>query len=163
MSGRPPGGILDHALFDVLSDIAPSTARFHPAEVEQILQCVEEGVYCAVLGPRLCGKTELLLYIEQILIERLGWVCVYIDLAEMRSSSLQDFFAELIRLVLRRFGELTGVWIESPAESEASSAVFRAFLLDSAQTLGQDLILIIEHLEAALASFRDVAMGLQRD
>ena len=148
MSRREAGGILDRASFDVLPDTAPSTARFHPAEMEQILQCVEEGVYCAVLGPRLCGKTELLLYVEQILTERLGWVCVYIDLAELRSSSLQDFFAELIRLVLRRFGELTGVWLESPAESEASSAVFRAFLLDSAQTIGQDLILIIEHLEA---------------
>jgi len=65
------GGILDRASFDVLPDTAPSTARFHPAEMEQILQCVEEGVYCAVLGPRLCGKTELLLYVEQILTERL--------------------------------------------------------------------------------------------
>ncbi|MCU0488737.1 MAG: PP2C family protein-serine/threonine phosphatase [Anaerolineales bacterium] len=125
-----------------------STARYHQPEIEQILQCVEDGVYCAVLGPRLCGKTELLRYIEQILFEREGWTCVYIDLGDMRSTNLQGFFNELIRLTTTRLGELTGVWMTQPDEGEASSAVFRAFLLDIAGALGQDLVLIIEHLEA---------------
>lgn len=127
---------------------ALSTARYHQAEIEQILQCVEDGVYCAVLGPRLCGKTELLLYIEQVLTESLGCVCVYLDLAEMSSSNLQGFFGELISLITKRFGELTEVWLDQPGDGEVTSAVFRAFLLDSAQALGQDVVLIIEHLEA---------------
>ncbi|MEJ2301786.1 MAG: hypothetical protein P8Y14_09700 [Anaerolineales bacterium] len=44
---------------------APATARYHREAVEQIVNCVEEGVYCALLGPRLCGKTLLLHYIER--------------------------------------------------------------------------------------------------
>lgn len=124
------------------------TARYHQPEIDQILQCVQDGVYCAVLGPRLCGKTELLLYVEQMLVERLGWTCVYIDLAELRSSNLQGFFSELIRLTAARFSELTGLFLEQPDEAGATSAVFRAFLSDCAQILRQDVILIIEHLEA---------------
>ena len=125
-----------------------STARFHQAEFDQIMQCVEDGVYCAVLGPRLGGKTELLRYVEQVLVESQGSICVYIDLAELRSSHLQGFFRELIRLTDERISQLTGAWLAQPVEIEASSAVFRAFLLDSAQALGQDVILIIEHLES---------------
>jgi serine phosphatase RsbU (regulator of sigma subunit) len=127
---------------------ALSTAHYHQAEIDQILQCVEDGVYCAVLGPRLSGKTELLLYIEQVLTESLGSICVYTDLAEMSSSSLQGFFGELISLITKRFGELTEVWFDQLQETEVTSAVFRAFLLDSAQALNQDIVLIIEHLEA---------------
>ena len=125
-----------------------SIARYHQAEIDQILLCVEEGVYCAVLGPRLSGKTELLLYVEQILTESMGCICAYIDLAEMRSSNLQGFFSELIRLVAHRFGELTGVSLDQPEEADVSSPIFRSFLIESAQALGQDVVLIIEHLES---------------
>ena len=125
-----------------------SIAHYHQAEIEQILLCVEGGVYCAVLGPRLSGKTELLLYVEQVLTESMGWTCAYIDLAEMRSSNLQGFFSELIRLVAHRFGELTGVSLDQPEEAEVTSPIFRSFLIESAQALGQDVVLIIEHLES---------------
>ena len=125
-----------------------STAHYHPAEIDEILQSVQDGVYCAVLGPRLCGKTELLRYVEQVLVEKLDWTCVTIDLAEMRSSSLQGFFDELMRLAAQGMGKLTGVLLDQPFANEASSAVFRAFLVESAQELNQDVVLIIEHLEA---------------
>jgi hypothetical protein len=105
-------------------------------------------VYCAVLGPRLCGKTELLRYVEQVLVQDLNWVCVTIDLAEMCSSNLQGFFAEMTHLASEGFSRLTGAWLPEPEASQASSAVFRAFLLDSALALKQDTVLIIEHLEA---------------
>jgi serine phosphatase RsbU (regulator of sigma subunit) len=127
---------------------ALSIARYHQAEIEQILQCVEEGVYCAVLGPRLSGKTELLRYVEQVLTESMGWTCTYIDLAEMRSSNLQGFFNELIKLVSQRLIELTGVSLDQPDDAEITSPVFRSFLVESAQALGKDVVLIIEHLEA---------------
>jgi ABC-type phosphate/phosphonate transport system ATPase subunit len=44
---------------------SPATARYHREAVEQIIQSVEERVYCALLGPRLSGKTLLLQYIEK--------------------------------------------------------------------------------------------------
>ena len=52
--------------------------------------------YCAVLGPRLSGKTVLLRYVAQTLAQILGWTCIYIDLYDMRASTLQGFFADLI-------------------------------------------------------------------
>ena len=35
-----------------LTSGAPLTARYHRDAIDQILRCVMEGVYCAVLGPR---------------------------------------------------------------------------------------------------------------
>jgi Stage II sporulation protein E (SpoIIE) len=127
---------------------APTIARYHRDAVEQIIQSVEERVYCAVLGPRLSGKTMLLRYIERNMARLLGWTCVYIDLMEIRATTQQAFFADLINLTAQRLNVLSGHNIPVPEEHEASSAVFRAFLLDSLETLGHDLVLLIDPLEA---------------
>lgn len=127
---------------------APTTARYHREAVEQITQCVEERIYCALLGPRLCGKTLLLRFIEHNLAQLLGWTCVYIDLQEIRATTQQAFFADLIRLTAQRLSEVTGSEMPSPDEKMASSAVFRAFLSDSLMATGRDLVLLIDPLEA---------------
>ncbi|HEX6304977.1 MAG TPA: PP2C family protein-serine/threonine phosphatase [Anaerolineales bacterium] len=127
---------------------APALARYHREAVEQIIQCVEERVYCALLGPRLCGKTLLLRYIEGNLARLLGWTCAYIDLQKLPVSTQQAFFADLIRLSAERLGELTGHDLPVPDENAASSAVFRAFLSDCLEITGRDLVLIIDPLEA---------------
>ena len=132
---------------DSLPD-APATARFHREAVEQIIQCVEDGVYCALLGPRLSGKTVLLRYIEQTLAKRLGWTCVYIDLMSIRASSQQGFFADLMHQIEGQVCDLAGRPISVPSEFEISSAMFRGFLGDCVGGLGHDLVLIIEHLES---------------
>ncbi len=133
--------------FDVMLD-APTTARYHREAIEQIIQCVEEGVYCALLGPRLCGKTLLLRFIERNLASLLGWKCVYIDLLEMRATTQQAFFADLIHMTAQRLAGLTGQALSVPDEKVASSAVFRAFLAESLEAVGGDLILLIDPLEA---------------
>ena len=127
---------------------APTTARYHREAVEQITQCVEERIYCALLGPRLCGKTLLLRFIEHNLAQLLGWTCVYVDLQEIRATTQQAFFADLIRLTAQRLSEVTGSEMPSPDEKMASSAVFRAFLSDSLMVTGRDLVLLIDPLEA---------------
>jgi len=127
---------------------APTTARYHREAVEQITQCVEERIYCALLGPRLCGKTLLLRFIEQNLAQLLGWTCVYIDLQEIRATTQQAFFADLIRLTAQRLCEVTGSEMPLPDEKMASSAVFRAFLSDCLMATGSDLVLLIDPLEA---------------
>jgi serine phosphatase RsbU (regulator of sigma subunit) len=127
---------------------APTIARYHREAVEQIIQSVEERVYCAVLGPRLSGKTMLLRYIEQNLAKLLGWTCVYVDLTQMRATTQQAFFADLIALTAQRLSALCGLALPVPDEQEASSAVFRAFLMDSLEILGRDVVLLIDPLEA---------------
>jgi hypothetical protein len=127
---------------------APYTARFHKEAVEQIIQCVEDGVYCALLGPRLSGKTVLLRYVEQTLAEGLGWTCVYIDLMSIKASSQQGFFADLMQQIEEHVCNLAGRSISVPSEHEISSAMFRGFLVECVDGLGHDLVLIIEHLES---------------
>jgi serine phosphatase RsbU (regulator of sigma subunit) len=127
---------------------APATAGYHREALEQITQCVEEGIYCALLGPRLCGKTLLLHFIEQNLARLLGWTCIYIDLQGIRATTQQAFFADLIHLTGQRLAEATGETLPVPDESLASSAVYRAFLSEALETIGSDLVLLIDPLEA---------------
>jgi serine phosphatase RsbU (regulator of sigma subunit) len=127
---------------------APTTARYHREAVEQITQCVEERIYCALLGPRLCGKTLLLRFIEKNLAQLLGWNCIYIDLNEIRATTQQAFFADLIRITAQNLSQQTGKDVNVPQDQMASSAVFRAFLSDCLDIVGDDLILLIDPLEA---------------
>jgi len=126
----------------------PATVRYHQHTIEQIVQSVEEGVYCALLGPRLCGKTLLLRYVEQNLSNLLGWTCVYLDLQKLRATTQQAFFADLTRVTAQRLGELTGIKLRIPNELQASSAIFRAFLSECLYQTQSDLVLIIDPLEA---------------
>jgi serine phosphatase RsbU (regulator of sigma subunit) len=127
---------------------APAIVRFNLDALEQIVECVQDGSYCVVLGPRLSGKTVLLQYVDQTLARSLGWTCIYIDLYNIQASTLQGFFADLIRLIAGRIGELAGLELPVPEAGLASSAVFRGFLADAVAALERDLVLIIEHLEA---------------
>jgi hypothetical protein len=127
---------------------APTTARYHRQAVEQITQCVEERIYCALLGPRLCGKTVLLRFIERNLAHLLGWNCVYVDLNEIRATTQGAFFADLTRLTGIGLSESTGGEFTLPDEEIAGSAVFRAFLSDCLETIDGDLVLLIDPLEA---------------
>jgi hypothetical protein len=131
----------------------PAIARYNRDAVQEIIRCVQEGTYCAVLGPRLSGKTVLLRFVEETLARSLGWTCVYIDLYTMRASTLQGFFADLIRLTAERIDELAappqpGPILPDLEGSQASSSLFRAFLTEAVSALQRDLVLIIEHLEA---------------
>lgn len=127
---------------------APATARYHREALEQITQCVEEGTYCALLGPRLCGKTLLLRFIEKNLSNLIGWNCIYIDLQGIRATTQQAFFADLIQLTAQDLSRVTGQSIPIPDEHFASSAIFRAFLSDSLESIAQDLVILIDPLEA---------------
>jgi ABC-type Na+ transport system ATPase subunit NatA len=70
----------------------PITVRFHQRAVDQLIAAVEQGAYCALLGPRLCGKTVLLRYAENLLSNQLGWTCAYIDFHKINAATQQIFF-----------------------------------------------------------------------
>jgi serine phosphatase RsbU (regulator of sigma subunit) len=130
---------------------APDTlavVRYNRDAIDEVIRCVRDGICCALMGPRLSGKTELLRFVAQTLTESLGWTCIYIDLYSMRASTLQAFFADLIRHTARGIHEMTGRALPMSEPNVASSAVFRGFLAEAVNQLGRDLILIIEHLEA---------------
>jgi hypothetical protein len=125
-----------------------AVVRYNQDAIAEITQCVQDGVYCALLGPRLSGKTELLRYVANMLAESQLQTCIYIDLYAIQASTLQRFFADLIRLTAEGIREKRGLDLQVPKPNVASSAVFRGFLLDSLNHTASDIILIIEHLEA---------------
>ena len=73
----------------------PISIRYHQKAFDQILNSIKEGTYCALLGPRLCGKSVLLRYLEHTL-DEFGWPCLYIDLQTITAATLQGFFADLM-------------------------------------------------------------------
>jgi hypothetical protein len=127
---------------------APAAARYHRHAIEQIVNSVEEGINCALLGPRLSGKTLLLRYIEDNMASLLGWKCAYIDLLSINTTSQQAFFADLIHQTRMQFHKKTGFDVTEPDDDMASSAIFRAFLADYLNASGSDLVLIFDPLEA---------------
>jgi len=132
---------------ETISEI-PLTVRYHSEAIDEIIRCVEQATYCAVLGPRLCGKTVLLRYIEQTLTESLGWTCLYIDLSEISASTQTNFFADLISKSAQLIHQKTMQELPQPEPFLASSAVLRGFLTESLETLQHDLVLIIDSLDA---------------
>jgi serine phosphatase RsbU (regulator of sigma subunit) len=127
---------------------APTLAEYYGSVIDQIVECMAEGTYCALLGPRLSGKTHVLRHFDTSLAPSLGWTCVYIDLFAIKAFTQQGFFAELMGLASDRIEELTGQVLTVPEARIASSAEFRGFLEDAISRIGGDLVLIIEHLEA---------------
>jgi hypothetical protein len=127
---------------------APTLARYYQAALDQIVEALRDGTYSAVLGPRLSGKTHLLRYVERNLAASFGWPCVYVDLHAVKAFTLQGFFAELADVIRARLAALTGRPLPAIDPTDATSATFRAFLTDVVSSLDQDVVLIVEHLEA---------------
>jgi serine phosphatase RsbU (regulator of sigma subunit) len=153
---------------DYTSEI-PLTVRYHHEAIDKIIQCVEQATYCAVLGPRLCGKTVLLRFVENQLTETLGWTCLYIDLKEIRASTQANFFADLISQTADLIHQQTGQVPPQPEPFLASSAVFRGFLMEILEVLQLDLVMIVDSLDviptdlaqALLTSLRAAYMDQQ--
>lgn len=130
------------------SDDVPPMAHYHREAVEQISLCVEERVFCALLGPRLCGKTLILHFIENRLSRLLGWNSIFLDLMTIRATTQREFFADLIRQTAEKLAAISETEIILPDDTDAGSAVFRGFLLDNIARLEGDLVLLIDPLEA---------------
>jgi len=137
----------------------------------QVVQCINDRVYCALLGPRLSGKTELLRFVQTAVAQDLTRVCVYIDLQEVRASTRAGFFARLVRIIAQRVAELAGRKWPIPATDVISSVAFRGFLRHGVARHERDLVLMIDHLEAVpndlvqalLTSLRAAYMDQQLD
>lgn len=114
---------------------APAIVRYNHEAVEQIVQSVRDGTYCAVLGPRLSGKTVLLRYVQEMLTQSAGWPCIYVDLRALQALTLQGFFADLIRFIAGQLKEQGAFDLPLPQANMASSAVFRGFLEDAVAEL----------------------------
>jgi PAS domain S-box-containing protein len=140
----------------------------HNLEVaDQIIQCIEEGMYCALLGPRFWGKSNLLRYVTQRMDDN-SQLCVHINLFEIQAPTQVDFFSGLAMVIAEKVSYASGRTLSIPVE-EFSSAVFRDFLSVCVDHLGTNLTVIFDHLEglpsdlnnALLTSLRALHMEQQ--
>lgn len=149
------------------SSLAPIIWEHNYSTVKQILQCVEVGSYCAILGPRFSGKTAILRHVKQSL-DEISLPCIYIDLFRVQAPTQGDFFTSLVTAITEGISTYTDHPLMAYPE-EASSAVFRGFLSRCVEHLGNNLTVIFDHLEelptdlnrALLTSLRALYMEQQ--
>lgn len=126
----------------------PTLFRHNRETAGRILRLIEDGTFCAVLGPRFSGKSVLVRAVGQELAQQLQVPCVYLDLYDVEASTLRGFFAGLVSLTAERVAQISGVEPPQPDAESTTSVVFRGFLSDVLTELRRDLVLIIDHLEA---------------
>ncbi len=126
----------------------PSLPKYLQTSADRIIRCVAEGKYCAVLGPRFSGKTELLNFVKEELKQR-SKACVSVNLYETEAARQLDFFTSLAKIVAKRVEDATGIVMPLSPEGVTDSAAFRSFTTDGIAALKDDLVLILDHLEGA--------------
>lgn len=125
-----------------------SVSRHYRDAADELMQCIQQGTYCALIGPRFSGKSELLHSVWHLLTQDQTWACLLLDMQDVESSTQTGFFATLIGITAERMKQLTGCELSPVAEQAASSAAFRAFLSACVTRLERDLVLMIDNLEA---------------
>lgn len=128
--------------------IQTSLPQYLQATAEQIFRCIEERKYCALLGPRFTGKTELLHFIGEALKQK-SQACVHVNLYDVEATKQSDFFASLATTVAQQIKDIKGIALPLPAQGVTDSAAFRSFVNDGIACLERDLVLILDHLEGA--------------
>ncbi len=76
------------------SSLAPVVWEHNLVVVNDIIRCIENGVYCALLGPRFCGKSTLLRHVQRSMQDD-SLPCIYIDLFDIQAPTQGGFFARL--------------------------------------------------------------------
>jgi PAS domain S-box-containing protein len=135
---------------------APIVWEHNLAFANEIIQCIEEGTYCALLGPRFWGKSNLLKYVMWWQQEH-ARPCVHINLFEIQAPTQVDFFSGLAIIIAEKISNTSGRPISLPAE-EFSSAVFRDFLSQCVDHLGTNLTVIFDHLEGLPADLNNALL-----
>jgi serine phosphatase RsbU (regulator of sigma subunit) len=125
-----------------------NVSKHYRDAADQVMRCVREGTYCALIGPRFSGKSELLRGVKRLLVQDQVWVCLFLDMQEVESSTQTGFFATLINTTTAHIKQLTGCELPASGEHPATSAVFRAFLGECTARIGRDLVLVIDNLDA---------------
>jgi len=123
-------------------------SQSHRDAIDQVLRCIAEGTYCALIGPRFSGKSELLRAVMQTLRQDPTRICLHLDLQDVESSTQSGFFASLFDISARRLLEIAGCKLPASYTQPSGSVAFRAFLRECVGRLQRDMVLVIDSLEA---------------
>jgi len=112
---------------------------------DRVIKNALERKYCAVLGPRFSGKTDLLNLVREEL-EHRSRVVVQVNLYDADATKPSDFFNKLTVIILQQLINESRISTTITA-SVSDSSTFRSFIRDVIDHLNDELVLIIDHLE----------------
>jgi len=115
---------------------------------DQLLKCVYEHRYAALLGPRYSGKTDILDHIFENVSKEQRYICIKINLYELTVATSTLFLAQLIHRISGVLSDQQRHQLNIEFPEEPNSADFRAFVQEILSQLKTDLVLILDHLEA---------------
>ncbi len=84
-----------------------SVSRHYRDAADKVIQCIQRGTYCALIGPRFSGKSELLHSVRNLLTQDPTWACLFLDMQDVESSTQTGFFATLMGITAERMAQLT--------------------------------------------------------
>lgn len=112
---------------------------------DRIIRFAIERKYCAIIGPRYSGKTNLLKCVREEL-ENRSRVVVQVNLHDALATKPSDFLNSLATIISQQLVNQSRV-SEIIAVSVSDSSTFRSFIQDVIDQLNDELFLIIDHLE----------------
>ena len=118
------------------------------AAIDEIISRVIEGHYCTIIGPHYCEKSLLLRDVQKQLETIGGAISVLVDLNQFKELADSDFLYNFARLVDRLLRE-KAIVSDPPAVNQGITEVeLQHFFQDYVSSLAQDVVLLIDHLEA---------------
>lgn len=112
---------------------------------DRVIKITGDRKYCAILGPRFSGKTDLLKLVREEL-EHKSRVVVRVNLYDADAAKPSDFFNNLAKIIYQQLANQSRI-SEILAVGVSDSSTFRSFIQDLIDHLNDELVLIIDHLE----------------
>ncbi len=112
---------------------------------DRVIKIAVERKYCAVLGPRFSGKTDLLNLVREEL-EHRSRVVVQVNLYDAEAAKPSDFFNKLANIISQQLANESKISGTITA-GVSDSSTFRSFIQDVIDHVNNDFVLIIDHLE----------------
>lgn len=130
-----------------LEQDAPLVLEHNRQVIEQMLATIIDRRYCVLIGPRFSGKTVLLRAMVRQLADEPTCVCVYISLDVVEKITQSAFFTALADQIFSQVQAYSDQLL--PNVVVPGGLKFRLFLQNVLFALDRDLVLMIDHLEAA--------------
>jgi GAF domain-containing protein len=111
-----------------------------------VIASIQQGEYCALLGPHSSGKSDVLAYVSSTLAEW-GQPCLYVDLKEMNVASEADFFTRLAGVTSRVFSQVTQAEFPPLDRGLNPGRAYGNAVAEAVALLQSDLVLMLDHLE----------------
>lgn len=116
--------------------------------IEQVLMCLRDHKYCALIGPRYAGKSTVLKFVQAALQNEVHLDAIYVDLYEVDSSRQTRFFTNLYNLIAQQVGSDAPYPYPINTNIISNGVAFTERFDELLLSSPNKLILLIDHLES---------------